>query len=346
MQTRPQPAHHAFSTLPIELFLHVLDQLVNTRTGHPPIALAPTDPTTQALRALTLVSRAIYPIASRYLYTHCLYLDNCTSFARFRRTLGLPLWDSHPEALAYGQAGRNEALFVGAGVPRYLTALFLSPHRTRKCGNAPMVRLPQVIDLCGAVGATLRRLAMDLGPVYASPSEVEAARPLGRDGGVLGGMVCLEEMVCSFDVADCFPDAPPNLKRLAITSQGLRGEEALVRFCFGVLSLEVLVFLRPAEMEAADVNVLFEKYMGRHLDVVLVDVNANHVTPEWTRDWTEEDRVTVWEVDVPKSYYGDDEDLILCDHWLWTHGVRGTLFTQEKRRMESWSQARAKSAIV
>jgi hypothetical protein len=53
----------AFAILPLELFLNVLDQLVGTRNGHQPIAYAPGDPVSQALRALTLVSRNIYLVA-------------------------------------------------------------------------------------------------------------------------------------------------------------------------------------------------------------------------------------------------------------------------------------------
>jgi len=27
---------------------------------------------------------------------------------------------------------------------------------------------------------------------------------------------------------------------------------------------------------------------------------------------------------------------VLCDGWMWFHGVQGTLWTQEKRRMTEW----------
>jgi hypothetical protein len=333
-------AQHAFPTLPIELFLNVLDQLVNTRDGNPPIAYAPPDSITQALRSLTLVSRSIYPIASRYLYAYCLYLNNCTSYAQFRRTFGLELPTTHPCALQYGEAGRNEKLFAEADVLRHITSLFLSPQKTVKCGNAPMVRLPQIIDLCNMVGPTLKRLAMDLQPLYAPASEVERVKPFWEGNSVFVNMPNLEELICSFDVSDYFPHPPPNLKRLAITTQGLGSSEKLTTFCLGIESLEIFFFLRDPDMEAADIDVLFDNNKCRHLDVVLVDVNANHCTPKWSREWEEDDKVEIWEVDVPKSYYGDDDDLILCDSWFWMQGVRGTLFGIEKRRMECWSKVK------
>ncbi|KAF2786689.1 hypothetical protein K505DRAFT_380111 [Melanomma pulvis-pyrius CBS 109.77] len=348
MQPQLLPAvQRAFSTLPIELFLNVLDQLVGTHDGCPPVAYAPSDSITKALRALTLVSRGIYPIASQYLYANCLYLDSCTSYSQFRRTLGLHLGTYHPQSLRYGQAGLNEQLFAEADILRHITSLFLSPQKTAACGGAtPMVRLPQIIDLCEVVGPTLTRLAIDLQPIYASTSEIERVKPHSSEKSVFMAMHNLEDLVCSFDVTDYFPQPPPNLKRLAITSQGTGTSDVLIKFCLGIQSLEVLFFLRDPEMEAADVDTLFEHYEGEHLDVVLVDVNANHCTPKGARDWKPEDRVTVWEVDVPKSYYGDEGDLILCDSWFWMQGVRGTLFTQEKRRMTSWSQVQAKMAAL
>ncbi|KAF2109370.1 hypothetical protein BDV96DRAFT_604711 [Lophiotrema nucula] len=331
----------AFPPLPNELFLQVLDTIANN-FGHDGgynqrIAIPPSDLVTKTLRALTLTSRTIYLLASEYLYSRCLYLDNCRSYSRFRRTFGLHL-GNHPDALEYGQAGRNEALFAQAQISRHITSLFLSPHKSEKCGrNTPMIRLAQIIDLCNVVAPTLKKLALDMQPVYAPTSEVRLLSPHVKENNIFLGMTQLEELVCSFDTMDYFPYPPLNLKRLAITMQGLT--DIMKTFVFSIPSLEQLIFLRPEEFEASEINEWFDKVRGRHhLDIVLVDVNANHRTPEGTRDWTPEDRVRVWEVDVPKSYYGDADDLELCDGWIWNHAVAGTLWTQAKRRMECWSE--------
>lgn len=326
----------AFSVLPPELFLNVLDQLVGTRDGLQPVAYEPSNAITKALRALTLVSRSIYPIASRYLYSHCLYIDNSTNYARFRRTLGLNL-GYHPQALKYGQAGRNEKLFVHADTPRYITSIFISPIKTARDGlGATMVRLPQIIDLCSTIGRTLRRLVLDLQTVYAPGSEVEQIKPHLGENNIFLSMPHLEELVVSFDVVDYFPFPPLNLKRLAITVQEMRGAE--LDFCFSISSLQTLVFLRPPELESTDIDLLFEAYKGKSLDIVLVDVNSNHRTPRGTRSWKDDDTVRIWEADVATSFYGDDDDLILCDNWIWMHGLQGNLWTQEKRRMASWAE--------
>ncbi|KAF2252858.1 hypothetical protein BU26DRAFT_515290 [Trematosphaeria pertusa] len=331
-QTRIQ---RAFSPLPLELFLQVLDQLVGTRDGRQQIAYAPSDPATNALRALALTSRSIYPLASRYLYAHCLYLQNCINYARFRRTLGLSL-GYHPEALPYGEAGRNEQLFCEADISRHITSLFVSPQKTEQCGNAPMVRLPQIIDLFTSIGPTLKRLAIDLQPVYTPGSEIRLVKPHIASNNIFLGMPKLEELVCSFDVSDYFPYPPPNLKRLAMTFQDI--DDSHLTFCFSISSLEMLFFLRPEGLDAKDINELFSRYKGRHLDIGLVAVNANHRTPKYSRTWTEDDRVTIWEVDVPTSYYGDEDEMILCDGWIWSHGVQGTLWGQAKRRMTCWRE--------
>ena len=330
----------AFSIIPLELFLNVLDELVGTRDGLQPVAYESSNAITKTLRTLTLVSRDVYTIASKYLYSYCLYLDNCTNYTRLRRTLGLNL-GYHPQALRYGEPGRNDVLF--ADIPRYITSAFISPLRTDKDGDAtPMVRLPQVIDLCKIIGLTLKRLALDLQPIYAVASEVEIVRPHLSENNIFLHMPHLEELISSYNVLEYFPYAPPNLKRLAITFQELK--DAQVDFCFSTSSLQTLVFLRPPELLAADIDIIFSSYKGKSLDVILVDVNSNHRTPIGTRTWKENDNVRIWEIDVPTSFYGDEDELILCDNYIWTHGVKGTLFTQSKRPMASWAEIQRRLA--
>ncbi|KAF2132867.1 hypothetical protein P153DRAFT_364126, partial [Dothidotthia symphoricarpi CBS 119687] len=330
MQSADAGLQKAFSILPLELFLTVLDQLVGTRDGQQPIAYPPSHPVTKALRALTLVSHNISPIASRYLYTNCLYLSNSTSYARLRRTLGLNV--GHPsQALKYGEAGLNDTIF--ADMPRYITSAFISPLKSDRDGHT--IRLPHVINLFKTIGPMLKRLALDLQPVYTPASEVERIRPHISENNIFLHMPQLEELIVSFDVTDYFPYPPPNLKRLAITTQEMKDDGPL-EFCFSISSLRTLVFLRPPELQATDIDRLFSYYKGHSLDAILVDVNSNHRTPLGTRAWKDDDKVRIWEVDVPTSFYGDDEDLVLCDNWMWNRGVEGTLWTQDKRGMTSW----------
>ncbi|KAH6852854.1 hypothetical protein BKA58DRAFT_60767 [Alternaria rosae] len=333
-----------FASLPSELFLNILDQLVGTHNGQQPVAYAPSNTITKTLRALTLVSRNTYLIATQYLYSHCLYLDSCTTCARFRRTLGLNL-GRHPQALNYGEAGRNEGLFAEAQALRHITSIFVSPTEVRRLieGNhTPLVRLPQIIDLCNMIGPSLKRLALDLSAIYAPPSEVEQIRPHVTENRVFSHMMHLEELIVSYDVVNYFRHPPPNLKRLAITTQEMTDLE--IAFCLKTPSLQTLVMMRPFNLAAKDIDTLFRSYDGRSLDVVLVDVNSNHRTPEKTRNWTGQDAVRIWEADVPISFYGDDDDIILCDAWIWNHGVGGTLWSQDRRRMASWEDVEKRLA--
>jgi hypothetical protein len=245
----------------------------------------------------------------------------------------------HPQALDYGEAGRNDELFAEAQVLRNITSLFVSPSEVQRLieGNyTPLVRLPQIIDLCDLIGPTLRRLALDLSPIYATPTEIEQIRPHVTENNVFIHMPHLEELIISYDVLNYFRHPPPNLKRLAITAQELTDVE--VAFCLKIPSLRMLVMMRPVILEAKDIDIIFTAYNGKSLDTVLVDVNSNHRTPQGTRSWKDNDTVRIWEVDVPVSFYGDEDDIVLCDDWIWTHGVQGTLWSQDKRRMASWEE--------
>jgi hypothetical protein len=330
----------AFYVLPTELLLQVLDQLVGLCNRPQPVAYGPSHDITKTLRNLTLVSRRIHTVASKYLYSYCLYLNNCTNYTRFRRTLGLNL-GSHPQTLQYGESSRNDQLFEG--IPRYITSAFISPMKTTQDGDAtPLVRLPQIIDLCKVIGPTLKRLAIDLQPVYAPGSEIELVKPYLSENNMFLHMPSLEELVVSYDVLEYFPYAPPNLKRLAVTFQELKDTQ--IDFCFSTSSLEALVFLRPPELLASDIDRIFSSYKGKNLDVMLVDVNSNHRTPARTRSWNNEDTVRIWEVDVPTSFYGDEDELVLCDDYIWRNGVQGTLWSQGKRRMASWADIQKRLA--
>ena len=69
----------------------------------------------------------------------------------------------------------------------------------------------------------------------------------------------------------------------------------------------------------------------------LVGVSGKHYPPSLTRDWTPNDKVHIMEVDVPCSYYGDEREYALCQTWIRGGAVRGTLWVEHSRPMESWA---------
>jgi hypothetical protein len=333
-------ANRAFSVLPLELFLNVLDELVGTRDGQQPVAYGPRHASTVTLRNLTLVSRDVYPIASRYLYSYCLCLISPLNFAKFRRTLGLHP-GSRTQALEDGEPRLSNEL--STNIPRYITSAFIAPMKIPQVSTStPLVPLLHIIGLCMTIGLTLKRLALDLGHFYVAARDIDSVRPHLRENNIFLQMPLLEELIASYNVPKYFPYAPLNLKRLAITCREIRDTQ--VDFCFSISSLETLILLRPRGLRSADIDRIFSSYKGKSLDVILVDVNSNHRTPNGARNTSNNDAVRMWEMDVPVSFYGDANELVLCDDYIWTHGVGGTLWQQSKRRMASWADIQKRLA--
>lgn len=330
--------------LPPELLYHVIDQLVDTGNRPQPLAFAPSSDTTRTLRSLTLVSRTVYTVASQYLYSRCVFLHTLSNYALFLRTLGSHL-PSLSHLLEPDWAVRNERFFSDTSVSKQIVSAFISPTRTkndkRSITMGPLLKLPRVIELCHKLGGTLRRLALDFSPVRLPRHDSQSQDAHNEQNSVFTGMPRLEELILSFHVLIYFRFPPPNLKRLAVTEDGF---DNVIQFIKSISSLECLVFLRPLTLNSAEVDALFATYHGEKLDVVLVDVNSNHRTPFNTRSWRPEDRVIIWEADVPKSFYGDEEDIDLCTSYIWTHGVNGTLWTNDWRRMASWGDIQKRLA--
>ncbi|CAI6331461.1 unnamed protein product [Periconia digitata] len=325
-----------FGRLPPELFLLVLDQLVSTFDGIEPIAYAPSSATTRALRALTLVSRISYLLASPYLYRSCIYLDTCTNFTRFRRTMCLPVSIHHPQSLAYGEAGLNRFLFQAADIPKRITSVFISPTKADSCKarGTPLVSLPEIIDLGRAIGSNLTRLALDMQPIANSNSNYYNAYLLPSKNIFLD-MKNLVELVTSGDVVYDFPDPPPNLKKLAITSGNLVDGFGVRHFCFSIPSLETLVCMRPFFLDASQIDRVFDLYKGKMLDVLFVEINPFNKAPPGIRTWDDEtDKVRLWEIDVPGTASMVSYDHIaLSSQFIFSEGVAGSLWDFPKRRM-------------
>ncbi|KAJ4992036.1 hypothetical protein SVAN01_02357 [Stagonosporopsis vannaccii] len=334
--------------LPREIILNILDQLVGSTPDRQPI-FDLSNPVTKTLRALTLTSRSIYPVASRYLYRHCLFFRTRVSYACFRRTLGIHIGSKHPQSLALEQAGRNKDLWEDGKVPQYITSIFISPKEDIsrvKAGSprwSPHLQLEQLLDLFNIIGPTLNRLILDIEPFQSPRSKPERFRLLQSENNILLNMPNLIELTTSSGILDYSRILMPKIQRLAITLQHLN--KAAMTFCFSSPSLNTLVLIRPKELSATDINTLFSTYKGQSLDIVFVDVNSNHRTPEDTRDWATQDSVRIWEADVPTSFYGDDDDFALCDTWIWTRACEGRLWeTKEHRRMASWEEVKKRLA--
>jgi hypothetical protein len=336
-------AQRAFSVLPIELFLNVLEQLIARVNGRRPIAYEPSNPITKALYSLALVSRDINPVATQYLYSYCCWLSNRTNTGLLCRTLGVGL-ASPAQVVSHATEPFHDG-HIFSRTSRSITSAFICPeymNGTGRYGNSmPQIQLPQIIALCNTIGPNLKRLVIDLTPFGADWREIETFTSSLGGNNIFSRMLNLEELVASYNILDFFPYAPPNLKRLALPFK--KFGESQIGFCFST-ALQTLVLLRPIKLRAKDIEVIFSCYGGKSLDVIFVDVNSNHRTPVGTRSWTNEDTVRFWEADVPTSYYGDVNEVTLCEDYIRSHGINGTLWTQDKRRMASWAEIQRRLA--
>lgn len=308
--TRPFPA------LPTELFIHVLDQLTSGRR----LAFKSEDPVTKTLHALMLVSRGVYLVAWRYLYSRCVYIDSPERCDRFQRTLGINVghYDKYSLTMSRIQeAVRDDQCFSDAEISECITSacFFMS------------VSLPSIIGFFVTIGANLKRMMLDVGV----PSNFQNRL-------LLLGLTQLEEFTTNRYVAMNL-SRPPNVKRLAILPQPVWYPSNRPNLYFPTKSLETLVVQR-GQLSSSDIERMFSEYKGTSLDVVLVDLNSNHLTPEGTRDWKSDDTVRIWEADVPTSFYGDEGSHSLRKNWMKKHSIDGTLWTQKHRRMASWSEVR------
>lgn len=332
-----------FGPLPAELLLNILDQLVNTRNGHRPVARPQSDSVTKTLRSLTLVSRTVYPIATEYLYSNCVWLESLVALQRFSTTLKQ---NRQRHTLANGTTVQKNRGFAKFDLSRHVTSVYMTPVEPglfdlNQC--EPSAGLPAIADLCQNIGSTLKRLYLDSLPAFSLFMCTNNRILDAVNHNLFSRMLHLEELVISHDVIWHLPQClPPNLKRLAVVAGFSADVESI--FYLSSSTLETLVLFRPPDLTADDIESFFSSYHGKSLDVVLFEKNCNHSTPEGTREWKPDDAVRIWEADVPVSYYGHDDPTELCDEWMWNQGIAGTLWSQTRRRMLSWAEIQRRLA--
>lgn len=337
-----ETSRRLFGPLPAELFLNVLDQLVQTRDGHGSVPYPQSDGVTKTLRSLTLVSRGIYPIATKYLYSTHIWLGSPATFSGFCTTLEL---NRQRQTLTDDKTAQHNKGFAQFDLSQYVTSVYISPLETGKVnGNrwTPAVGLPAIVDLCHSLSSTLKRLHLNSSPIVTLFKCMKKTGLEDIDRNMFARMLRLEELMISHDVIGYFQRPPPNLKRLAVAGDFFGHLESV--FCLSLPSLETLVLFRPVELTASMIETFFDSYRGKSLDIILFENNFNHRTPEGTREWRSNDAVRIWEADVPLSFYGDDEPSVLCDQWMWNQGIAGTLWSQTQRRMMSWAEIQRRLA--
>ncbi|KAF2498897.1 hypothetical protein BU16DRAFT_308768 [Lophium mytilinum] len=313
--------------LPLELFLQIIEHIVATPHGAVPIAFPQSDIRTRTLYSLLFVCKPISKAVSSYLYAYCLHLNTPSRVEKIRAQAGPPDsgWLSR---LIYGTPQSFE--------PPPITSLYL-------CHSIPewyqYENLRVSTGLLKLVAPTLKRLALFL-PV----ANISQAVRYELTGGALARLTVLEELVSSHSAffRDPGPDVTlPSLRRLALT--GPLHEQEL-KFLSKCTHLETLVYRRnwfEAWSDPKEIDDVFNAYTGPALRVMLVAEAMHHGPPKGGRTFHEDDPIKFYEVDVPTSYYGDENaEHPLCYEFIREGGVRGTIWQEEARKLEDFATAK------
>jgi hypothetical protein len=293
--------------LPFELILYTIDFVAPSPPY--PIALPPSHPTTRTLSSLLRTSRAIYPAARRLLYTYSLYISTPTALCTLHLTLSNP---------------KNTTLLT------HITSLYLSPFATSLDEDVPTTQT--LSSLLHQLAPTLRRLIIDIPLRSLYPDDDHTRlRPSLRDA--FSALTSLE-LFCSVQ-DELYLDTVlyplslnqvpvwslwPKLKTLALYNQDVRMD----KFWAGLGKLkylEAVVLTRSDGLEDLDFRREWERHCGgnknaRDANFVFVNIQAHHRLRGGLVYSEEKDKVGVWEVNVPTSYYGDDDAIELCQNWV------------------------------
>jgi hypothetical protein len=274
------------------------------------------------LLSLTRTCRLTYPLALRLLYSRCLYIDTPRRLHRLIITLS-------------GLSARNAGTQIGQPctlprVPllRHITSLYLSPYPEWSIDDLPTANFLYV--LFSLIAPALRRLVADipLRSLYPPDDHLNVRPMLRRAFSQLMGL----ELFCSVRdelYLDCRDrprnaDEPyvwslwPELRTLALYN----ADVSSARFWHGLgklRHLETLILTRSDGLEEVDLKREWRRHCGdekRGLCVFLVNVQSDHRVLMGREGWKEEDSVVVREVNVPISYYGDEDHVELCQEWV------------------------------
>ncbi|KAH7370900.1 hypothetical protein BKA65DRAFT_489438 [Rhexocercosporidium sp. MPI-PUGE-AT-0058] len=298
--------HDEIPELPTEILLTIIDKIAPS-ADLPQIALPRSHPITKTLLALTYTSRALRLHARRLLYTHCLYIDTSARLWKLIRSI---------------EASQQHR---GGDLLEYCTSLYLRPY---PAGSIADVQISNdVLKLMSALSPRLRRLLVDIPFRSVYPDEDKwNVRPVLRTA--FSDLPALEEF-CS--VRDELylelgaSDEPgvwsswKKLKKLVLYNVDVATE----KFWKGMYSsknLEIVILTRCDGLNEVNIKQEWKNQFSgeaeRQLDVLLANVDAEHTIPLGSETWKNDDRMQVRLLNVPISYYGDEDLIIICQQWV------------------------------
>ena len=309
--------------LPSELILSVIDWVI-PRSGPQPIALPPSHPATKTLLSLCRASIITYPTARRLLYTHCLWISN-----------SLRLYSLQDSISGRLEAHLNAPHRTRPEVPilNHTTSLYLSHDDLLRLYPSHLL-----VDFFTLTAPYIRHLVIDM-PLREYQEDNRGMTDHARATLRLAfSQLTALETFCSVrdelflensdrDFTAIRPPVWsfwPNLKTLALYNEDVDKPNFWSEL--GKLKdLKTLVLTRADGLEYVDMKLEWRKHRGdekRGLEIVLVNVASLHKRPMGREAW-KDDNITVREVNVPISYYGDEDEIELCQEWVKRRMLRG-----------------------
>lgn len=148
-------------TLPNEIIYLILECVIPAGRRNA-IAIPASDPITKTLLSLARTSLLIYPVAIRYLYTHCLYVDSFGRLADLHSTLISSLSLYSEDSILRKSMGKKRLRPV-LPLLEYSTSLYLGPFPQIYAENVEQLR--PICNLLHIMAPHLKRLILSIPPL-------------------------------------------------------------------------------------------------------------------------------------------------------------------------------------
>lgn len=341
--------------LPLELIFSIIGSLL----GDPQTIHNPSNSSTKALLSFTLVCRATYPVATNYLREQCLFIDS----ERRLRDLIPTVESTRHRVQGYTGTGADipGSLTIHPGSSlRPIASLYLSPFGQTIDNQPTAIWIRELFCL---VHPTLRRLVIDipLRSLFPADDHLNVRKTLREAFSLLTE---LEEFTSVRDELYLDILEPewraeretdvwtlwPRLRRLALYN--VYADERFWKPVRSMRELETVVLTRADGLESTCMK---SEYFGtasgnaandgagdaageelappRPLKVVIVNISTNqpnYLAGRWKWDKVDPNNVMkVMTYDVPTSFYGDENPIYLCQHWVKMAALRGEIWDWE-----------------
>lgn len=358
--------------LPLELIFSIITSLL----GDPKIIQTPSHSSTKALLSFTLVCRATYSVATNYLREQCLFIDN----DRRLRDLIHTVESTKHRVQGYSGTGadipRSLPIQPGSSL-RPISSLYLSPFGQTIDNQPTAIWIRELFCL---VHPTLRRLVIDapLRSLYPADDHLNVRKTLREAFSLL---TALEEFTSVRDELYLDILEPewrteretavwtmwPKLRRLALYN--VDADERFWKSVRDMSELDTVVLTRADGLESTCMK---SEYFGtasgsgtsedtgsmaegeltppRPLKVVIVNISSNqpnYLAGRWKWDRVDPNNIMkVMTYDVPTSFYGDENPIYLCQHWVKMAALRGEIWDWEGDMVKGGPRDGSGSALV